>query len=87
MCSSDLMDIGKPTKSNQDFPDVVILPISIPFTCNSMLSYKMIQEGYKVLKSLSDACKESLWKDLQGGKAILVAGSDWLDRDANVCPF
>ena len=49
-----------------------------------MLTYETLQEGYKVLRSLSDACKESLQKDLQGGKDILVADSNWLDTDANL---
>ena len=46
-----------------------------------MLSYTTLQEGYKVPRSLSDAHKESLQKDLQ---EISVADSNWLDTDANL---
>ena len=49
-----------------------------------MLSYTTLQEGYKALKSLTNARKDSLQKDLQGGKTILAADSDWLDIDANL---
>ena len=49
-----------------------------------MLSYTTLQEGYKALKSLTNACKDSLQKDLQGGKTISAADSDWLDIDANL---
>ena len=49
-----------------------------------MLSYTTLQEGYKALKSLTDARKESLQKDLRDGKAISAADSDWLDTDANL---
>ena len=36
------------------------------------------------LKSLTNSRKESLRKDLQDGKAISEADSDWLDTDANL---
>ena len=49
-----------------------------------MLSYTTLQEGYKALKSLTNACKDSLQKDLQGGKTISAADSDWLDIDTNL---
>ena len=49
-----------------------------------MISYSTLQEGYKALKSLSNFRKKPLRKDLQDGKAILEADSDWLDTDANL---
>ena len=49
-----------------------------------MLSYAKLQEGYRVLRSLSDAHKESLQKNLQYGKSISEADEAWPDMDANL---
>lgn len=49
-----------------------------------MLSYATLQEGYRVLRSLSDGRKESLRKNLQDGKSISAADEAWLDMDANL---
>ena len=48
-----------------------------------MLSYTTLQKGCRALRSLTDACKDSL-EGSSGGKTISVADLDWLDTDASL---
>lgn len=52
--------------------------------CTQTAQTLYLTQCYRVLKSLSDALKESLQKNLQDGRLISEANEAWLDTDANL---